>query len=251
MQKIKIRGVELNVTELNRGAPETLVMIHGMFTNMSVFYLKIAPILACKYHVILYDLRSHGLSEWVDEGYTLHSMTEDMVAVMDTLGITKAHLVGYSFGGLISINSVLKYPERIGKLAIIEAPNPNDDKIWEMMDQQGLGYLDNGIAKYSRSTNIIPGLRQKAKGQKLYEHLFLNPKIKSEIMSNHDFMKNKAIDNIEHRTLLLYGNNSECLDAGKMLNERITESIFETCDGDHNIPVQQPKWISEKLADFF
>ena len=251
MLKINIRGVKLNVVEFNRGARETLVMVHGMFTNLSVFYLRIAPELMRNYHVVLYDLRSHGLSEWTDEGYTLESMTEDMIAIMDALEISKAHLVGYSFGGLIALNSVLKCPERIGKLAVIEAPNPDDDEMRRMIDTQGLGYLDDGIAKYSRSTNIIPGERQRAKGRKLYEHLFLNPKIKSEMMSDRDFMKNSAIDNIKHETLLLYGNESECLETGTMLKRRIEESTLKTCDGDHNIPVQQPEWISQELENFF
>lgn len=251
MKRINIRGVELNVTELNRGARETLIMVHGMFTNLSVFYLQIAPELARNYHVVLYDLRSHGLSEWTDEGYTLESMTEDAIAVMDTLEISRAHIVGYSFGGLIALNSILSYPERFDKLVIIEAPDPSDKEMHKLMDEQGLGYLDNGIAKYSHSTNIIPGSRQKAKGQKLYEHLFLNPKIRAEMVSDCDFMKNKAIDSIGHETLLLYGGGSECLEAGKMLSQRISKATFKTCDGDHNIPIQQPRWISEKLEDFF
>lgn len=250
MQKIKVRDVEFNVIEINRGARETLVMVHGMFTNLSVFYLQIAPELSHDYHIVLYDLRSHGLSEWTDEGYTLNSMTEDMIAIMDKLEIPKAHLVGYSFGGLIALNSVLTYPERFDKLIVIEAPNPNDDNMRRLIDEQGLGYLDDGIAKYSRTTNIIPGARQRAKGQKLYEHLFMNPKIKSEMLSDRNFMDNKGLDEMKNHTLLLYANSSECLEAGKMLSTRIPTVTLKTCDGDHNIPVQQPKWISRELEAF-
>lgn len=250
MQRINIRGIELNIAEFNRGASETLVMVHGLFTNMSVFYLQIAPELASRYHVVLYDLRSHGLSEWTDEGYTLQCMTEDLIAVMDTLEISRAHLIGYSFGGLIALNSVLKYPERFDKLAVIEAPDPGNDKLHKQMDEQGSGYLNNVIEKYSKVNNIVPGARLKAKAQKLYEHLFLNPAIRAEMASDSNFMANKRLESIEHPTVLIYAKESDCLDTGRMLCRRIPDAVLEICEGDHNIPVQQPKWISDKIENF-
>jgi esterase len=99
-----------------------------MFSNLSVYYFNIAPLLATKYHVVLYDLKSHGMSEKVLEGYDLESMTNDLIALMEALNLQQVHLGGYSFGGLIALKMAIRFPERIKKLAIIEAPDPNDDK---------------------------------------------------------------------------------------------------------------------------
>ncbi len=110
-------------------------MVHGMFSNLSVYYFNIAPALAGHFHVVLYDLKSHGMSERVAAGYGLDSMTDDLLALMDALQLDKVHLVGYSFGALISLKMAMRFPERIDKLVMIEGPDPADDKTRDIIDE--------------------------------------------------------------------------------------------------------------------
>ena len=122
MPIIDLPKVRLHVQELNPDGPETIIMVHGMFSNLAVYYFNIAPMLAKHYRVVLFDMKGHGMSEKVRTGYDLTSMTDDLRDLMDALGIEKAHLAGYSYGGLVALKMAARFPERVGKLAIIEGP---------------------------------------------------------------------------------------------------------------------------------
>lgn len=89
MPVITVNGKSVHIQELNKEAAETIVLVHGMFSNLSVYYFNIAPLLATKYHVVLYDLKSHGMSEKALEGYDLESMTNDLFALIE---IGRAHV---------------------------------------------------------------------------------------------------------------------------------------------------------------
>src|ERR1044072_9968694 len=98
---------------MNAGAPETILMVHGMFTNLSIYYFNIAPILAQQFHVVLYDLKGHGMSGRSSHGYDLQTMSNELVELMDNLGLDTVHLAGYSYGGLIALKAAMCFPERI------------------------------------------------------------------------------------------------------------------------------------------
>jgi pimeloyl-ACP methyl ester carboxylesterase len=76
------------------------------------------------YQVIRYDQRGTGMSDWVEDWqsenpYTLHDMAGDAVAILDDLGIERAHLVGISMGGMTAQQIAIDHPERVLTLATI------------------------------------------------------------------------------------------------------------------------------------
>ena len=76
------------------------------------------------YQVVRYDQRGTGMSDWVEEWdsenpYTLHDMAADGVAILDALGIDRAHLVGISMGGMTAQQMAVDHPQRVLTLASI------------------------------------------------------------------------------------------------------------------------------------
>ncbi len=76
------------------------------------------------YQVIRYDHRGTGLSDWMenweaDNPYTLADMAKDGVAILDQLGIEKAHVLGVSMGGMIAQEMVINHPNRVNSLISI------------------------------------------------------------------------------------------------------------------------------------
>jgi len=251
MSIIQINNKGIHVLEMNRGAEQTIVMIHGMFTNMSVFYFNIAPELAKHYHVVLYDLRSHGMSERVDNGYNLDVMAEDLVALVDTLSLSKVHLVGYSYGGLIALKTAMLHPERVDKLTIIESPKPDEGETPEILQKYGDEFIDQYLNNYKASTRLQPGKRQIEKNKQLYDYLFNHTSIKEDLDKDNDLFDELSGNSIHNQTLLLYGRDSDCSNAGDFLHRCMPNAKLLKGRGNHNIPVQNPQWISEKLINFF
>lgn len=85
--------------------------------------------LAARYRVLLYDHRGTARSDKaLPETVTVDAMADDLLALMDALGIARAHLIGHAAGGIIGLAMTLKAPERLNKLIIVNgwvAPDPH------------------------------------------------------------------------------------------------------------------------------
>jgi pimeloyl-ACP methyl ester carboxylesterase len=128
MGRINVNGVMLNVMEIaprpgRRKKPgETpIVMIHGLAASSAFWYAAGAPYLAAVGPVLLYDLRGHGKSETPESGYGVVTMTADLGALLDAMGIGRAHLVAHSFGGMIAVLYALRNPDRVASLIIADS----------------------------------------------------------------------------------------------------------------------------------
>lgn len=250
MATIQVNNKKIHVLEMNRESAQTIVLIHGMFTNMSVFYFNIAPELAKHFHVVLYDLQSHGMSERVDNGYNLEAMSDDLIALMDELDLKKVHLVGYSYGGLIALKTAMLHSHRVEKLAVIESPKPDEGEAPEILQKYGNEFIDQYLSNYAESTALKPGKRQIEKNKKLYEYLFNHTSIKEDFNMDNDLFDIISDNPVTVPTLLLYGLDSDCLSAGDILKNIIPNSYLLKGQGDHNLPVQDPQWISDQLLEF-
>ncbi len=92
-----------------------LILLHGGLGNTDSWENQI-PILSRQYKVIAVDSRGHGRSTFSEQqiGYAL--MASDVIALMDKLGIEKAHILGWSDGGIIGLDLAIKHPERLNKV---------------------------------------------------------------------------------------------------------------------------------------
>ena len=241
----------MHIQELNKGATETVLLIHGMFSNLSVYYFNIAPILAEHFHVVMYDLKSHGMSERTLHGYDLNSMTNDLYALIEALNLDKIHLTGYSFGGLIALKMALRFPGKIKKLAIIEAPDPKDEKARGIIDDYSREFLEHYVENFTDTTKVKMGKRQMERNHQMYEYLFYQTSIKNDMIAEKDFLNDAGIAIINKTTLLLYGADSNCMETGQWLNKKIPYSELIPVPGDHNIPIQEPVMVGNMLNAFF
>jgi pimeloyl-ACP methyl ester carboxylesterase len=73
------------------------------------------PAFAAGYRVIGYDLRGYGDSTLPDEPFAPY---DDLRAVLDGLGIERAHVLGVSMGGTVALDFALAYPERLASLIV-------------------------------------------------------------------------------------------------------------------------------------
>ncbi len=250
MPIISVNDKKVHIQELNKGAEQTVVLIHGMFSNLSIYYFNIAPILAKHFHVVMYDLKSHGMSERFTDGYDLENMSSDVLTLMDALNIEKAHLVGYSFGGLISLKTALKAPNRIEQLVVIEAPDPQDEKARNIIDEYSKEFLEHYVANFTDTTKVQMGKRQMEKNHRMYEFLFNQTSIKADMIKEKNFLSEVDFSELKPPTMLMYGEDSNCRPTGEWMNTQIGNSEIQFIQGDHNIPIQEPVLIAETIVRF-
>ena len=105
-----------------QGRGPTVVFIHGWTQNMSIWDEQV-PVFAPKYRVIRYDVRGFGRSTG-DADQTAHA--SDLAALLDSLRVPSATLVGLSMGARIALNFAVNYPRRVRALVLYGAP-PTED----------------------------------------------------------------------------------------------------------------------------
>jgi pimeloyl-ACP methyl ester carboxylesterase len=113
-QTFDARGVKIAYFVQGKGEP--VVLIHGWLSSAGINWALpgISTLLAKDYRVIALDVRGHGLSDKPgrEEAYG-PELVEDVTRLLDHLKIKKAHIVGYSMGGIIAGNFTAKHPQRV------------------------------------------------------------------------------------------------------------------------------------------
>jgi pimeloyl-ACP methyl ester carboxylesterase len=98
------------------GSGEPVVLIHGLGSSAEVTWQWPGTLaaLAARHRVVALDLPGHGRSDKPErkEAYGLQ-MIEDVVRLLDHLDIRKAHVVGYSMGGMVALKLVAEHPDRV------------------------------------------------------------------------------------------------------------------------------------------
>lgn len=98
-----------------RGSGDAVVLIHG--SNLDSRSLSaLATALAADHRVVELDLRFHGQSK---EGEGPFSFQDDVRAVMDAAGVTRAALIGHSLGGQVAVDLALMAPARVSRLVLV------------------------------------------------------------------------------------------------------------------------------------
>jgi 3-oxoadipate enol-lactonase len=95
-----------------------LILAASMGTDLSLWDPQMAELAGTR-RVVRYDARGHGRSPVPEGPYTLADLGEDMVGLMDRLGIERADVCGTSIGGMAAMWTASHAPERIGRLILI------------------------------------------------------------------------------------------------------------------------------------
>lgn len=125
VKKAKIGNVELGY--YTRGSGEPLLFIMGFRGTMSAWDPALLSFLEKNYTLILFDHRGAGFSLDTEENLTtIEQMAEDAANLIQFLGYSKAHILGWSMGTRIALQVSLKHPELVQTM-ILCSPNPGGE----------------------------------------------------------------------------------------------------------------------------
>ena len=107
-----------------QGARPALLLLHG-FPQSHVMWHRVAKRLQQDFYLVLPDLRGYGDSSKAPglpdhSNYSKRSLAQDMVAMMDMLGVTRFFLCGHDRGGRVAHRLALDHPARVQKLCVID-----------------------------------------------------------------------------------------------------------------------------------
>jgi 3-oxoadipate enol-lactonase len=82
---------------------------------------------AAGFSTLRYDPRDTGLSDDGGDTYTMSTMADDSIAVLDAAGVDATHVIGVSMAGLIMVDMAVRRPDRIASLLFVSAMSPDPE----------------------------------------------------------------------------------------------------------------------------
>lgn len=131
MPMLKVRGEDFHIRiDGDEGAP-VLLLSNSLGTNLSMWDPQI-PEWSKHFRVVRYDSRGHGLSPAPDEPYSIAMLADDALAILDALGIDKAHWCGLSKGGMVGQWLATHHGDRLGRVVLANtAAHMGPPELWD------------------------------------------------------------------------------------------------------------------------
>ena len=221
--------IQLHYTEQGSGFP--LILLHGNGEDSTYFEHQI-PYFSKQYRVIAIDTRGHGKSPRGTAPFTLIQFAEDLKHFLDEHSITKAHILGFSDGGNIALEFILRYPQYVEKL-VVDGANlfPKGVK-WRYQAPVVIGYhIANCFAKKSEKA--------------LRNAEMLN------LMVSMPHIVPKDLERITIPTLVMAGDRDMIRDAHtRLIHEHIKGSQLCILKGSHFCAHECPEAFNTVVEDF-
>jgi pimeloyl-ACP methyl ester carboxylesterase len=124
--QVPANGVKLGYKLIGSGEP--LVMIAGLANTMDVWPIEVIETLAKRFQLIIPDNRGMGHSTANNTTFTYKLFADDVIGLLDALGVEKTNVIGFSMGSTITQQLLLAYPQRFNK-AVIYATSTDGSKV--------------------------------------------------------------------------------------------------------------------------
>ena len=226
------------------GAP-AVVFVHGLAASSAVWQSQ-ADRLCDRFRVIRYDLRSHGASQAIDVPCTRSELAEDLVAVLDDVGVGKAFVVGHSAGGVIAMHAALEHTSRLLGLVLVGTASECNEKTAAWYESTAT------IARERGGTEAVRAMGLRSRGSADpdgpgFSHLALAMRT-----LNTDPLTSK-LRTLSLPTLIIVGEKDFLGVGGSViLNRAIAGSELEIVpERGHGIYLEDPDWFAKRLSDFF
>ncbi|MFT4569578.1 MAG: non-heme chloroperoxidase [Hyphomicrobiaceae bacterium] len=263
-------GLALNVRERGSGPP--VVLVHGLPSN-ATDWSRTPDLLAARgFRAIAYDRVGYGYSSRVEVGngnYTVASNASELLGLLDALGLEKAILVGWSYGGGVVQAVAEQAPNRVAGLVLLSSVGPSfqsdDDSMSGLMRSPLAAPLLSWIAAVPPLSKVLvwDGLRvafatedEIPDGWLPYTQAMMAlPGTLDSYIAEFRRLDASSSDpsQLKTPTLIVHGaaDRSVSLSVAKDLEQRIAGSkLVVFGDAGHMIPVTRSERLAEEIARF-
>ena len=262
--RVSARGIEFHYAEAGAG-DDVVLCLHGWPQNWFE-WRHLMPALADRYRVIALDLRGYGWSDAPPAGYEKENMADDVLAVLDELGIERVKLVGHDWGAWIGFLLALKAPQRFERyLALnilppwttMRAMAPHLWRFWYqwLILSPGIGPWLHTSGKFVPKVLVGASVRREVWDDATL-HAFSDP-FTEPARANAAVQTYRVFNLQEVRevpTKLLFGKGDQALKYTLLdgYQQHADDMQLELVDGcGHFIADEMPDLVAEKAREFF
>ncbi|MFW9826088.1 MAG: alpha/beta fold hydrolase [Candidatus Thorarchaeota archaeon] len=269
----EVNGIKICYEILGQGEP--VLLVHGLGSKKESWIAQFKP-LSEYFKVIRFDNRGAGKSDRPKGEYTMELFADDIAGLMDFIEIDKAHIIGWSLGGMIVQNFVIKYPERVNKMVLINTnygtPDESGAEVYKNMRIAGLKAKEkdpekafwNSIRadyyiKFRQQLEADPSKKWYGlwSAEDLIKETMINPptiediEVQAKAVSTHHTLE--RLNEIKNDSLLITSTHDRVMPVSVMkeMHERIPNSTLKIINkAGHGSPRSRAPEINKLIIDF-
>ena len=272
VHSVLVNGTELHYAELGSGTP--VVFVHGSLSTLDDWRAQLDTF-ARHYRVIVYSRRYHPPNPQRRDGatYGLFLHADDLAALLERLGVERAHIIGHSYGGYVALAFALRYPDKVWDLVLVEpsilpwlARTPEGDSIRRAFEATTIaparaafarGDSVEGLRRFFDGANGTPGQFDALPADRRAAMLRLAFELRVELSAPPDVrmpaLECRDVSGIRSSVLLVTGQRSP-------RRFHVIEDELERClrtaevvtvpGADHQVPSTNPRFFNEAVLSF-
>lgn len=240
-------GVPIHYEIIGEGAP--VILIHGYMSSFEHNWQYTTPALSKEFMVIGMDIRGHGNSGESHAQAYGDELFLDVKRLMDHLEIEKAHIAGYSLGGLITLKFAVEFPDRVQSIVIAGSGLRTEKEIAGMSN-----VLSSGLQKSETITGFF---------KNRYPAGLLSDKFLAQVSSNDKMVMTQLIKSIgalyvsedeaqeiKVPVLAIAGEHDSALKSAYRLAKAVPQARVITIPNRHHLNAPKAPEFSQAIKDF-
>jgi 3-oxoadipate enol-lactonase len=252
-----VNGISINF-EIDgpEGAP-WLVLSNSLLTNLSMWDDQVAA-LKSSYRILRYDQRGHGGTQATAGSYSFDLLVGDIMALLDMLGIKRAHFCGLSMGGMTALFLAQRHADRFDRIIACDcgpASTPASAQQWkeriEIAAKDGIEALvEPTIGRWfppdfvAAKPPVLDKVRRMIRSTPIAGFSGC-----AQALSDYDLRPGLA--GIDRRTLLIVGTKDATLAGIRQIRDTVPGAVLVELEGAGHISnVEQPEAFTRAIRDF-
>ena len=256
MTTVSVAGAELSVRVDGPANAPALLLSNSLSSDLSMWSEQL-PRWSRRWRVVRYDARGHGASTAAPGPYAMAQLAGDALAVLDHLGIGKAHFCGLSMGGMVGMWLLSHAGERIDRAVLANtAAHMGPLALWEgRIALARAGGMEATVeptlqrwfpaAFHERAPAAIDRMRAMIRGTSLEGYAGCCAAIR-------DMDQRATLGAVRRPTLVLIGSNDPATtpQAGRLIEQSIPGAIAVELEAAHISNVEQPEAFGAAVEVF-
>lgn len=262
MPRVRVNDVRIYYAVRGEGFP--LVMINGLGGNSDDWDPRLVEELSKQFKLVMFDNRGAGRTDISDREYTVRLFADDTAGLMEALGVSKAHVLGLSMGGMVAQELVLNYAEKVSKLVLCSTHSGGLNVVQpsqEMIEKLAAGvsivskdewrrlflplmFTSDFIGKNPDFVEIVV--------QRFFRHPISREAYTRQLIAIQDFNVHDRLRRIEVPTLILHGRKDVLIppENGSILANAIPKAKLVYFEKSAHVLAEEMREVLSLLTDF-
>ncbi|MFM0043054.1 MULTISPECIES: 3-oxoadipate enol-lactonase [Paraburkholderia] len=148
---MKLKDIEIHYKIDEAHEAPWLIFCNSLATNLSMWDRETEH-LSGRFRILRFDQRGHGQSNAPAGRYSILSLLDDVISLMDRLSIERADICGLSLGGATAMGIAQRYPDRLRRLVVCSSPCASTSASAKVWEQRASLAAQSGMAALCEST---------------------------------------------------------------------------------------------------